>query len=166
LLWAALIVSLALAACVVWFAHPTPEPPGADATPLTDQQAAAQVVDAARRIVAAAKLEHATAGYMFVSCANDSDPPYQAALYMNFALPQDNSGHYLKEIAAAMVADGWAGAPTAGENLGQKLTKDGVISVFYRNPSRRDFATMRLYGECRTTSDHHHDDPLWTEVQL
>jgi hypothetical protein len=159
-------MSLALGIGVVLLARPEPTPPGAHASPLTDQQAASQVVDAARRIVAAAHLQDATGAYMFVSCANEHDPPYQAALYMNFALPHDNSGQYLEQLAAAMASHGWVKSPAAGENFGQKLTMDGVVSVFYRNPSRRDFGTMRLYGECRTTSDHRHDDPVWTEVRL
>jgi hypothetical protein len=65
-----------------------------------------------------------------------------------------------------MVTDGWMNAPTSGDHLGQKLTHDGVTSVFYPSLDNAGFATMRLYGECRTTADHRHDNPVWTEVSL
>jgi hypothetical protein len=166
LLWVALVMSLSLGIGVVAFGNRAQEVSGAHGTGLTDAQAASQVVDAAREIVAAARLQRATGGYTFVSCTNENDPPYQATLYMTFALPQDNSSKFLHDVASAMVGGGWTDTPADGENFGQKLTKSGVTSVFYRNPSRRDFATMRLYGQCRDTSDHRHDNPAWIEVGL
>jgi hypothetical protein len=137
---------------------------GADGVALTDDQAAAQVVDSARQIVAVAQLRDVTGGYAFVSCENEDDPPYQAALYMNFRLSRANSAKYLREVAAAMVAHGWTDAPSMSKHFGEKLTKDGVTSIFYRNVNDADFATMRLYGECRNTADHRNDNPAWTDV--
>ena len=63
-----------------------------------------------------------------------------------------------------MVAHGWTPAPAMGEHFGQKLTKDGVTAIFYRSGNNTDFATMRLYGECRNAADHRNDNPVWTEV--
>jgi len=63
-----------------------------------------------------------------------------------------------------MVAHGWTPAPAMGEHFGQKLTKDGVTAIFYRSGNNTDFASMRLYGECRNTADHRNDNPVWTEV--
>jgi hypothetical protein len=99
-----------------------------------------------------------------VSCKNENEPPYQAALYLSFRLPDNNSVAYLREVAGAMAAHGWANAPAMGEHFGQKLTKDGVTSVFYRNVNDADFGTMRLYGQCRNAADHRDDNPVWTEV--
>jgi hypothetical protein len=59
---------------------------------LTDDEAAAQVVDSARQVVTAAQLRDVTGGYSFVSCTNENEPPYQAALYMNVRLPQRMAG--------------------------------------------------------------------------
>jgi hypothetical protein len=131
---------------------------------LTDEQAAAQVVDSARQIVTVARLRNVTGGYAFLSCKNESDPPYQAALYMNFRLPQTDSATYLREVAADMVAHGWTDAPAMSKHFGEKLTKDGVTSILYRNVNDADFATMRLYGECRNTADHRNDNPPWTDI--
>ena len=142
---------------------------GADALtypgePLTNDQAAAQVIDSAKQIVTVAQLREATGGYSFVSCKNEIEPPYQAALYMNFRLPQNNWVQYLQDVARAMVANGWTDSPAMGEHFGHKLTRDGVTSVFYRNLNDAAFATMRLYGECQNVADHRNDNPAWTEV--
>jgi hypothetical protein len=132
--------------------------------PMTDAQAAGQVLASARQIVSTAQLQDATGGYAFVSCKNENEPPYQAAIYMSFRLPQGNSVKYLRDVAASMAAHGWAPAASTGEHFGQKLTKDGVTAVFYRSVNDTNFATMRLYGECRNTADHRNDNPVWTEV--
>jgi hypothetical protein len=165
LLWAALAITLGLGAAVLVLADSEAVPPGSGAAPMSDEQAAAQVVESAKQIVAAARLSGATGGYSFVSCANATDPPYQAAFYMSFSLPQDDSARYLSGIASAMTTSGWT-SPAPAEHFGYKLTKDGVTSVFYRTPGHRGFATMRLYGECRNISDHHADNPAWTEVAI
>jgi hypothetical protein len=111
-----------------------------------------------------AQLQDATGGYAFVSCKNENEPPYQAAIYMSFRLPQSNSVKYLRDVAASMAAHGWTPAASMGEHFGQKLTKDGVTAIFYRSINDTGFATMRLYGECRNTADHRDDNPVWTEV--
>ena len=103
LMWAALVLSLVLGLAVVVVDHR--EPAGAQVgTSLTDEQAVEQVVGSARRIVAAAKLHDPAGGYTFVSCATESDPPYQVALYMSFTLPHSNWASYLDDVASAMVA--------------------------------------------------------------
>jgi hypothetical protein len=131
---------------------------------LTDAAATAQVVDSAKQIVRVARLRGATGGSSFMSCANANEPPYQAAVYLSFPLPPTNSFKYLGDVRAAMVAAGWTDAPAMSQHFGQKLTKDGVTSIFYRNAGDARFATMRLYGECRNLSDHRNDNPVWTEV--
>ncbi|BBY83533.1 hypothetical protein H7I53_25960 [Mycolicibacterium pulveris] len=163
LLWAAMVLCLLLGAAFVVVNEPVVEAPRQVAEPLTDDQAAAQVVDAARQIVAAAHLPQPTGGYAYVSCKNTHDPPYQAVLYLNFVMPQDN-WQYLDDVAAAMAAHGWAPAPTTAEHFGHKLTRNGVTSVLHRQGAGTDVATMRLYGECRNTADHRDDNPAWTEV--
>jgi hypothetical protein len=87
LLIAAFVSSLFLVTSCTVSDDSTVDALGVDGAALTDQQAAAQVVDSARQIVTAAHLTDATGGYTFMSCKNESEPPYQAALYMNFRLP-------------------------------------------------------------------------------
>ena len=163
LLLAALVMSLVLGtACVVI------DNRAADAVSdgggLTDPQAVAQIVDSAKQIVRVAQLREVAGGYAFVSCRNSSEPPYQVALYMNFRLPQGDSVKYLRDVAAAMTASGWSVAPSTAEHFGYKLTRNGVTSIFHRDPNDANSGNMRLYGECRITTDHRHDNPVWTEV--
>jgi hypothetical protein len=164
LLLAALVIALVVGEGLVTLRDLRTDPVTLQGAPLTDAQAAGQVLASAKQIVRTARLEDATGGYAFVSCKNENEPPYQVAIYMNFRLPQSNSVKYLRDVAASMVAHGWVPAASTGEHFGQKLTKDGVTAIFYRSVNDTSFATMRLYGECRNTADHRNDDPVWTEV--
>src|SRR5882757_261150 len=164
LLLAALMTALALAAGFLSLRDLRADAVTLQGAPMTDAQAAGQALDSARQIVSVAQLQDATGGSAFMSCKNENEPPYQAAIYMSFRLPQSNSVKYLRDVAASMVAHGWAPASSMGEHFGQKLTRDGVTAIFFRSVNDTDFATMRLYGECRNTADHRNDNPAWTEV--
>jgi hypothetical protein len=164
LLLAALVIVLVVGVSALWLSTSDANRMQLQGEPMTDAQAAGQVVGSAKQIVRVAGLQDATGGYAFVSCESENEPPYQVAVYMNFRLPQNNSVKYLRDVAASMVAHGWARAPAMGEHFGQKLTRDGVTAIVYRDPNSADFATMRLYGECRNTADHRNDNPVWREV--
>jgi hypothetical protein len=161
---AALITVLALAGGLLWLSYRRADEVRVQGEPMTDAQAAGQVLASAKQIISVAQLHDASGGYAFVSCQNTNEPPYQVAVYMNFRLPQNNSVKYLRDVAASLVAHGWAPATSMGEHFGQKLTRDGVTAIFYRSVNETDFATMRLYGECRNTADHRSDNPVWREV--
>lgn len=165
LLAAALALSLILGAAFVVLGDQPAEAPVVQGEALTDEQAADQVVDAARVVVAAAGLKDAAGGYSFLSCSTGDGPPYQAVLHLTFALPQQGSARYLDGVAAAMTARGWRESPAAAEHFGHKLTAGGLMAELSRNTENRAVATLRMYGECRNTSDHR-DDPAWTEVSL
>lgn len=164
LLLAALVAAVAVAAGLLWLSDRGADEVQLQGEPMTDAQAAGQVVTSAKQIVDMAHLRDATGGYGFVSCKNENEPPYQATVYMNFRLLQSNSVKYLNDVAASMVAQGWTPAPSMAEHFGHKLTKDGITATFYRSGTNTDFATMRIYGECRNTGDHRNDNPVWTEV--
>jgi hypothetical protein len=166
LLWAALVLSLVLGAALLVVDRQEVDASDRIAAPLTDDQAAAQVVDSARRIIAAARLQEPAGGYTFMASAHENPAPYQAALYMNFLLPQSDWRRYLDEVASAMIDGGWVDAPAQAEHFGRKLTNGGVTAVLQRNLDDSTYATMRLYGECRNIADHRNDNPAWTEVSL
>lgn len=166
LLWAALMLSLVLGTAFIVVDRREADLLQRDIVPLTDEQAVQQVVAPARQIVATAHLDEVTAGYAFVSCVSENEPPYQVVLYMSFRLPQGDWGRRLDEVASAMIDGGWADAPAPAERFGRKLTSDGVTAVLQRNGDDAGFATARLYGECRNTTDHRNDNPAWTEVSL
>jgi hypothetical protein len=132
--------------------------------PLSDERAAAQVVDAVLEVVKSTAVRDPAGGYAFISCKNSGDPPYRAAVHLTFTVPRGNSVAYLNGIAAAMTGLGWADADAHAQHFGRKLTRAGLTAEFYRNPERTDLATMRIDSECRVVTDHHADDPEWTEL--
>jgi hypothetical protein len=166
LILAALIVSLTLGTAFLVITTPRPAGPGAlgGAAPLTNDQATAQVLGEAKQVVDAAKLDRVSGTSVFLSCTSLHDPPYQAAIYLNFALPEQDSVKRIREIATAMLSDGWQQAPSMGEHFGAKLTKNGMTSTFHQNPDDPHFGAMRIYGECRVTSDHRNDNPAFTDI--
>lgn len=100
---AALVMSLALGTGFLIIDTSRGSDPGSvgSAAPMTDQQATNQVVDSARQIVDAAELRGVSDSYLFLSCTSLHDPPYQAAVYLNFRLPETNSIKRIREVAAA-----------------------------------------------------------------
>ena len=75
---------------------------------VTDAQSKKEVVDQARRIVATAGLQKATGGYLLMSCKDRDDPPYQGAVYLDFAVPAEvRVDEFFQNIAAAMGSRGW-----------------------------------------------------------
>jgi hypothetical protein len=166
LLLAALVMSLVLGVAFVVITTSKRDDVGAlgDAAPMTDEQSRDQVLNSAKQIVDVAQLEGVSGSYVFLSCTSLHDPPYQAAVYLNFGLPKTNSVKRIREIAVAMVAHGWQEAPSMGEHFGLKLTKAGVTSTFHENPDDARFGAMRIYGECRNTSDHRNDNPAFIDI--
>ena len=98
LVLAALAVVLAVTAGLLWLTDRRTHDVKVQGQPMTDAQAAGQVLASARQIVEAARLQEVTGGYAFVSCKNENEPPYQAAVYLNFGLPQNNSVKYLLSL--------------------------------------------------------------------
>lgn len=143
---------------------PSGPSPGGPGAAFSDDDAAAQVVTAARRVVSAAGLQRPTGGYAFMPCGPNDGPPYQAVLRMSFAVPQHDPAQYLDDVAAALVADGWVRSAAEGEHFGTKLTSPGLTALLTREPRRAESATLQLYGECRVGGDHSEDNPVWTEV--
>jgi hypothetical protein len=139
------------------------------ASTATDEQTKAEVVEQARSIVAIARLQQTTAGYLLMSCKNRDDPPYQGAVYLTFTLPADaRPDTYYSGVAAAMVARGWnAGLPANQYLFGKSLSKDGVSAIIYQDSNSPDSANRgvaRIYGRCRDMTDHRNDPTGWTDI--
>ncbi|OBK78657.1 hypothetical protein [Mycobacterium sp. 1274761.0] len=164
LILAALCLSLVLGVVFVVVGAGDSPGIGAPASPMTDEEATGQVMDSARQVVDVAALKRVNGTSVFLSCTSLHDPPYQAAVYLNFALPEKNPAAYIREVGNAMLAHGWQKAPAMGEHFGAKLIKDGVTATFHENLDDSRFGTMRLYGECRNTSDHRNDNPAFTDI--
>lgn len=124
-------------------------------SPLSDRQAIAQVVDAARQIAKAADLSDPSGGFSWESCNDQGEAPYRGRVDMTFAVPpvvdQDT---YFARIAATMVASGWApGAPPTGT----AIHRDGVLARIGASPFARADGAVQLFGACRNMTDHRAD---------
>jgi hypothetical protein len=169
LLAVALTISFLLSGAflVVGRLHSSPadslEHPGRTAT---DGQTETEVVEQARHIVAIARLQRATAGYLLMSCKNRDDPPYQGAIYMNFTLPADpRADQRFQTIAAAMVAHGWKeGLPPNQHLNGKTLSKDGVTAILYPDSDDPNRGIARVYGQCRDMNNHRGEATAWVDI--
>jgi hypothetical protein len=133
---------------------------------VTDEQSKTQVVDQARFIVAVAGLQNATAGYLLMSCKDRDDPPYQGAVYLNFAFPADaRADEYVRRIAAAMVDNGWTERPPPNRALvGKTFAKDGVTAILYQDGDAEKRGIARIYGQCTNTNNHRGDSTGWIDI--
>ena len=139
------------------------EHPGPTAT---DEQTRAEVVEQARQIVSVAALQNPTAGYLLMSCKNREDPPYQGAVYMDFALPADAHGNkYFQRIARALAAYGWHEGPPPNQNVfGTTLSKAGVTASIYPDSNSPAHGVARIHGQCRDMNDHRRDSMAWVDI--
>jgi hypothetical protein len=80
-----LVLSIALGGCSLMFAHQ--HDIDHPANPLSDDQAEAQVVDAAKQIAQLVSLPDMYGGFAFESCNDQGDPPYRGVVEMSFKLP-------------------------------------------------------------------------------
>jgi len=127
------------------------------AHPLTNDQAMAQVVDPAKQIVATADLQGVSGGFSFAFCNDQGDPPYQGTVTVSFLLHGEPDA-YFQQVRAAMIAHGWNdGAPPGQHYHGTTLNKDRVTANMSFVPSDHSYGQIMLYGQCRNTTDHHHD---------
>jgi len=133
------------------------------AAPLSDEQSMAQVLEPAREIVAVAQLDSAAGSYILMSCNNETDPPYQGAIYLTFDLP--TAAGYFDRVAAELVSHGWHKASQPYNYLpGTTVSKDGVTAVLYRDPDHGGSGIMKVYGECRNVVDHRNDPTGWVDI--
>ena len=114
-------------------------------------------------LVLLAQLHGVAGSYILMSCKNDTDPPYQGAIYLTFDLP--NTTGYFDQVAAALVSASWRESPQQYKSLpGTTVAKNGVTTVLYRKPDRGGSGIMKVYGECRNVVDHRNDPTGWVDI--
>jgi hypothetical protein len=128
-------------------------------TDLSDEEAMAQVVDAARHISRAAALHDVTGGFVFESCNDQGAPPFRGRVDMSFTLMVGvEPDEQFSRIAAAMMREGWAAGPPSGKcPFGAAVHTDKVMAIICRASSDAGRGSVQVVGECRNMSDHRHD---------
>src|SRR5689334_9895022 len=116
---------------------------------LSDEQAMAQVVSAARQIVEAAGLREVTGGFLFESCNDQGAPPYRGRVDMSFAVPPEVScDEHCQRIVSAMVAQGWTpGAPEGKRPFGAAVHTDEVMAIVSRAPADSARGAVQVCGQ-------------------
>ncbi len=134
--------------------------------PLSDYQSEDQVLGPAQQIVSTAGLQRPTAGYLLMSCKDAFDPPYQGAIYLNFAVPAGvRADRYFRGIADAMVGHGWReGIPPSRYTYGATLSRAEVSAIVYQDNDIPGLGVLRLYGQCRNMNDHRRDSTAWVDI--
>lgn len=127
--------------------------------PLSEEQTMAQVVDAARQIVRAAQLNDVTGEFLFEACNDQGRPPYRGRVDMSFAVPHDlEPEEHFRQIAAAMVRQGWTGGPPAGKRpFGVVVHTERVMAIIGRACVNSSRGSAQVCGECRDMTDHRDD---------
>lgn len=138
----------------------------APAVPLTADEARRQVLDQARQFVGAGRLEAPSASYLLMSCGSEDGPPYQGSVYLTFDVPSiTETPAYFRTIAAAMKARGWnEGLPPKRFPGGRTLAKDGSSALYHRHPDLPGRGLLKIYGPCRTVTDHRLDTTGFVDV--
>ncbi|MEH3141346.1 MAG: hypothetical protein PGN37_14445 [Mycobacterium kyogaense] len=135
---------------------------GPTAQGLPDDQARAQVVDAARDIARAANLRVTYATFEWEWCNDQGEPPYHGRVDVAYEVPQGtDSATMAKQVAAtAAQQPGWAPGPPPGLNpYGEVVHKGGVMAIASvgNYPER---GSLQIFGECRNMTDHRDDSAL------
>jgi hypothetical protein len=127
--------------------------------PLSDEQAMAQVVEAARQIVRTARLNDVTGGFLFESCNDQGAPPYRGRVDMSFAVSAGvEPEEHFKQIATAMVGQGWTDGPPPGRRpFGVTVHTTTVMAVIGRACGDTSRGSLQVCGQCRNLTDHRHD---------
>ncbi|WP_262491074.1 hypothetical protein [Mycobacterium simiae] len=153
-----LTLSVFLGGCSLMFPH------RADLPALSDDQARAQVVDAATQITSSVNLPDMYGNFKFGSCNDQAEAPYRGVVEMSFTPPSDADA-YFDHIAATMIAHGWNNGPPPGLHpYGRVINKNGVMAIMSAGPSV-GWARIQVYGECRNMTDHRSDGKTnWDKV--
>lgn len=128
-------------------------------TRLSDAEAMAQVIDAAREIVRVAGLADVTGAFVFESCNDQGEPPYRGRVDMSFALPEGVVAEAVfQRIAASMVAHGWSAGPPPGScPFGVVVHTDSVMAVIGRACGSPARGAVQVWGRCGTMTVHRRD---------
>jgi hypothetical protein len=128
-------------------------------SPLSDAEATAQVVEAARQMVRTAGLVDVTGAFSFESCNDQGEPPYRGRVDMSFAAPAGVEPEaFFVQVAATMVAQGWHEGPPAGKRpFGVVVHTDTVMAVIGRACGDGSRGSVQLCGQCRNMTDHRTD---------
>jgi hypothetical protein len=134
------------------------QPDSPEPSLLSDDEAMAQVVEPARQIARAARLQDVTGGFAFESCNDQGAPPFRGRVEMSFAMPTSvEPNDYFKGIAVTMVAQGWADGPPPGTCPSGVVIHTATVMAIIGRAAVVGRGSVKLRGVCRNMTDHRYD---------
>ncbi len=123
-----------------------------DGPALSDDQVRAQVVDPARQIVRAARLQGVSGSFKFGSCNDQNEPPFRGVAGFRFAVPTGTAADaYLAQVEAAMIDQGWSPGPPPGKVPHGRVVHQGEIMAILTE--HQGGGRVQILGECRSMTD-------------
>ena len=123
-----------------------------DGPALSDDQIRAQVVDPAREIVRAARLQGVSGSFKFGSCNDQNEPPFRGIAAFRYADPAGTPPDaYLAQVEATMIDQGWTPGPPPGAMPHGRVVHQGKIMAILTE--HQGGGRVQVLGECRSTTD-------------
>jgi len=125
--------------------------------PMTPEQSKAQVVDAARDLVAVLELPVIRAVFSHASCNDQGEAPFQGHVVITYPLAPsfEASDAAQADMVAKLQSQGWS-TDSDAHTHGTPLKKNGVQVTFWKQNAATPNNGIDLWGECRdvtTTKD-------------
>ncbi len=135
--------------------------------PITPQAARAEVMDAARDILATLHAEVTEARFRYESCNDQGEAPFRGMVQMAFWLPGARHDQPVppQQVIRPLVADGWS-TDSDLTSHSPTLRKDEVDVILTVVPQPlagaplTSHAGAEIAGQCRDTFDHRTDDSI------
>ncbi len=121
------------------------------AHPMTPEDSKAQVIDAAREVVATLGLKSASAHFSRESCNDQAVAPFRGVVGISYehAPTLEASQAEIQQMVATLQQHGW-GAPGDFHSHAPAVGKQGVTAVFDPySPVQNAGGSITIYGECR-----------------
>jgi hypothetical protein len=132
--------------------------------PMTPDESKAQVINAAREIVATLGLKGVSAHFSRESCNDQAVAPFRGIVGLGYdhALTLEASQAQIGGMVAVLKQHGW-GAPGDFHTHASAVSKQGVTAVFDPySPVQNAGGSISIYGECRdmTTKQNTLPEPI------
>jgi hypothetical protein len=119
--------------------------------PMTPEGSKAQVIDAAREIVATLRLKSVSAHFSRESCNDQAVAPFRGVVGLGYdhAPTLEASQAQIQQMIAALKEHGWGG-PGDFHSHAPAVSKQNVTAVFDPySPVQNAGGSITVYGECR-----------------
>jgi hypothetical protein len=132
--------------------------------PMTPDESKAQVINAAREVVATLGLKGVSAHFSRESCNDQAVAPFRGivGLDYNHASTLEASQAEIQQMVATLKQHGWGG-PGDFRTHSSAVSKQGVTAVFDPySPVQNAGGSISIYGECRdmTTKQNTLPEPI------